>query len=704
MGAVPAAPHREAPVTRWLAWLLVLPLPVVAYAAWAYGLLDGIRRDYLVLLWTWIGAVAAIAVVAGAIRRAHRADASPVPAIVGLVVVAAFTYYAGAPALFASVLLALVAIATGTLFRASPTASSWSVFLAGLAVMSAAVGWLLPFHVHDGRLYLVVMGGIVLLRRHAVAGQLHQALAGWNVLAARHPWMLTLAMASAGVASMGLWLPSLNYDDNAAHLILPNQLLAGGYYPLDVSSQLAAVQPWANNVLHGIGALVAGQVVPGALNALWLLLGLAGAYRLARALGGSAPVALAAAAVFASHPLTAHFASTMQVDGPIAAVLLHLAADMATTRGRLASPWVTGAMLGLLAGLKVSNVLYVFLPIAWWAWCAVRDRDWKPFAVMFVLAAIVGGASYAYATLITGNPVFPFLNSVFKSSFLPPIDLHDTRWDTGVEWRAIWDLTFATTRFSEAAPGAAGVGLIVALPGLLAMIVARRDSRWIGLWLLVSGALMFWQIQYLRYVFPAIAVLVTIGIAGLGRYLPRFAFAGVVVLLVVANACLMPATSWIARDNPWGRLVHEGVAGKAGLVRSMLPERALLDRLYLRMPEACVLMTDPHAPFVGTFKGRANTVEWYDPRLEAANAWAGQDPTGARWQQVIRAVGASHLVVAHQQDTPLAKALQGLGFEQVDAEGSTELWASAVAGQRRCNRHFLDQRDQARHLIPWEQP
>jgi hypothetical protein len=691
-------------VIRWLGWLLVLPLPVLAYASWSYGLLDGIRRDYLLLLWTWILAVTAIAAVAGTVRRARGAGAGTVPALVGLLVLAAFTYYAGAAALFASVMLALVAIAIGTLFRAPPQSSSWSALLAGMAVMSAVVGWLLPFHVHDGRLYLVVMGGVVLLRRRAVAGQLQAAMAGWNGLAARHPWMLTVAVATAGVASLGLWLPSLNYDDNAAHLILPNQLLAGGYYTLDVSSQLAAVQPWANNVLHGIGALVAGQVVPPALNALWLVIGLAGAYRLARALGGPAPVALAAAAVYASHPLSAHFASTMQVDGPIAAVLLHLAADMAHAKGRLSSPWITGAILGLLAGLKVSNVLYVFFPLAWWAWLAVRDREWKPFAVLVLAAAVVGGASYAYATLITGNPVFPFLNGIFKSPFLPPIDLHDTRWDTGVQWRAIWDLTFATSRFSEAAPGAAGLALMVALPGLVAMIIARRDSRWIGLWMLASGALMFWQIQYLRYVFPAIAVLVTIGIAGLGRYLPRLAFAGVVVLLVVANACLMPTTSWIARDNPWGRLVHEGVAGKAGLVRSMLPERALLDRLYLRMPDACVLMTDPRAPFVGTFKGRANTVEWYDPRLEAANAWAAQDSTGERWQQVIRAVGASHLVVAHQQDTPLAKALHGMGFEQVDAEGSTELWASAVAGQRHCNRHFLDQRDQARHLIHWGQP
>ena len=677
---------------------MLLPLLGVAYGVWTYGLLDTARPDYLQILWVLAAAMAAAALLAWWLGSRAR-----VGVVTGalLLVVAAFVYYAGAAAGLAALLLALVAISLGELFERHLSLSAGSRFLAGLAATSAVVGWLLPFAIHDGRIYLVVMGGIILWRRCAVAARLHALVDGWHTLALARPAWLVLAIAAAAVASMGLWLPSLNYDDNAAHLVLPNQLLAGGYYRLDVSSQIAAIQPWANNVLHGVTALVAGDVVPAALNALWLLLGVTGAYRLARSIGGTQVAGLAAAALYASHPLTTHFASTMQVDGAVAAVLLHLAADMAGDRGRLTSPWVTGAMLGLLAGLKLSNVVYVLPPLLWWTWRALRQREFKPLLAMAATAAVIGGSSYAYATLVTGSPFFPFYNSIFKSPFYLPIDLHDIRWDTGVQWQAMWDLTFNTSRFSEAGPGAAGIALLVALPGVLAEISTRRESRWIALWMLASGALMFWQIQYLRYVFPAITVLVTIGVVGLCRHVHAIVFAALILAVAAVNAMLMPTTSWIARDNPWGQLLRDGVGAKSAIVRSVLPERALLDRLYVRAPDACVLMTDQHSPFVGSFKGRANTIEWYDPRLEAADAWAEQDPTGKRWQQVLRAVGASHLVVAHQTDTPLAKALVGLGFERVDSEGRAELWANAAPEERRCRGRFLDQRDQAEHLFPW---
>lgn len=701
-GALPSLAEEDVQHSgHWAGWLLLLPLLGVAYGVWVYGLLDGVRPDYMHLLWMGVALMAAVAAMAWWFGRRTHSGAGPIPSALVVLVLAGFVYYAGAAAALAAMLLALVAVAVGGLFDKRVQVSAWSRLLVGLAVIAAVVGWLLPFPVHDPRIYLVAMGGIVLLRRRAVAEQLQSCLSHWSAIACAHPAWLGLAVMAAAVASMGLWLPSLNYDDNAGHLILPNQLLADGYYRLDVSSQLAAVQPWANNVLHGVTALVAGQVSPSALNLLWLLLGVTGAYRLARSIGGPRAAALACAAIYASHPLTTHFASTMQVDGPVAAVLLHLAADLAAGKGRLASPWTTGVMLGLLAGLKISNVVYVFLPILWWTWRALRDRELKSLMVLVAAAAVVGGSSYTYATLVTGNPLFPFFNAVFKSPFLPPINLHDIRWDTGVQWRAIWDITFNTTRFSEAAPGAAGITLLVALPGVVAEIVRRRDSRWICLWMLASGALMFWQIQYLRYLFPAIAVLATVGVVGLSRYTDRRVFTALVLIVVTINTLLMPTTSWMARDNPWGKLVREGVSAKAGIVSSVIPERALLDRLYMRLPEACVLMTDSHSPFAGSFKGRANAIKWHDPRLYVTAAWAQKDPTGKRWQRVLLAVGASHLVLAHQADTPLSTALAGLGFERVDSEGSAELWASSSVEKRRCSGRFFHQRDEADRLFRW---
>lgn len=695
---LPVMPEGESRYGGWLGWLLLVPMLGVGYGVWRYELLVGVRADYVRLLWMIVAAMAAMATLAW-LALGRRAGATAAPSALVILVLAGFVYYAGAGAAMAASLLALAGIAVGGLIDSGLRASAWSRFLAGLAVISAVVGWLLPFPIHDSRLYLVVVGVLLLLRHRQVMEQLRSAAAGWSEISQSHAAWLCAAIVMVGIASIGLWMPSWNYDDNAGHLILPNQLLSVGYYRMDVSSQIGAVTPWANNVLHGIAALVSGEESRGALNLLWLLLGTSGAYRVAVSIGGSRASALTAAAVYASHPLTSYFASTMQVDGPVAAVLMHLAADLVNGKGRLASPWTTGAMVGLLAGLKATNVFFVFLPIAWWAWKSVRNREPVPLLAFLTIAAAVGGASYAYAIWVTGNPLLPFYNAVFQSPFMSLTNLQDARWHTGVEWRAIWDITFSSSRFGEVYPGAAGIALLVTLPGLAVEIARGGGGRWLALWLLVAGTVMFWQIQYLRYLFPAIAVLSTVGIVGLSRYMDNRMLATVATVLVAVNSLLLPATSWVAKDNPWGRLLSEGVSAKAEIQRAVIPEKALLGRLYAHSPKACVLLTDQKAPFVGAFRGNANAMGWYDPRLQKAHLWADGDASGRQWQQILRSVGASHLVMRHQTETPLSRAVLAIGYERVDTEGGLELWASASVEKRRCDGRFLQQRDQALRMF-----
>ena len=124
---------------------------------------------------------------------------------------------------------------------------------------------------------------------------------------------------------MFTWLPSLNPDDNAAHLLLGNQLLADGYFHLDASTQISSVSPWFNNAIQALLLLVSGGEARSGTGLIWLLFGAAGAFRLAKALRADDATALLAMAVYASHPLTAYYGTTLQVDGASAACLLHLA-------------------------------------------------------------------------------------------------------------------------------------------------------------------------------------------------------------------------------------------------------------------------------------------------------------------------------------------------------------------------------------------
>ncbi|WP_374606278.1 hypothetical protein [Thermomonas sp.] len=694
---VAARPHPAA-------WLLLLPLPLLLLAFVRYDLQANIRADYRWLLACVVAWHALIAFVvhwcerhsvphAMAQSRKWLPVAAALPALLGLVV------FVGPATLAAAMLLALAALGLGTLADQEDASGATTSLVVGLGVIAAVVGWLLPFPLHQRWLYLALAAVVVMWRRRPIARQLRAAFEALDGLASTRPQRAILLVAAMTVASLGLWLPSLNYDDNAVHLILQSQLRFDGYYHLDVQTQSWAVAPWANNVLHGVAAMLAGGEARAAVASLWLLLGVAGAWRLARALDASPGTALAAAAVFASQPLTGYFTTAMQVDGASTAILLNLAALAAgPDRGKLGAVAV-GAICGLLLALKTSNLLYMLPLLAWLV--AVRPVGqrlrWASIALATVLA--IGGSSYAYATLVTGNPLFPFFNGFFQSPYYPIENFSDPRWRAGISWRSLWDLTFNTVAFGEFYPGAAGIALLALLPAALVDAVRRPASRWLLLWALATGLLVFSYLQYLRYIFPALSVLCVLGVVGLARLGDRRVFAGVVITVALANAALLPTTHWIARENPWMQLLREGPAARSDLVRKFMPERALLERVMAGNPDACVLMGDPKKPFVGAGHGHAISMHRrYDPELWQARNAAEADTSGKRWTSLLAWVDPSFVVVDGSVRGPIFGALEGSGYVRVDREDSLEAWGRLQSGGGGC-RALDERRNRARELL-----
>ena len=690
--------------THPAAWLLLLPLPILSLAFVRYDLQANIRADYLWLLAcvvAWHALIAAVVHWGGrpsaphwvARPRCWLPAVAALPALVGLVV------FAGPATLASALLLMVAALGLGSLADQDGAPSATTSLVVGLGLIAAIVGWLLPVPVHQRWLYLSLAAVVIVWRRRPIARQLRAAFESVDGLASTRPQWTILLVAAVTVASLGLWLPSLNYDDNAVHLILQSQLRFDGYYHLDVQTQSWAVAPWANNVLHGVAAMLAGGEARAAVASLWLLLGVAGAWRLARALDASPGTALAAAAVFASQPLTGYFTTAMQVDGASTAILLNLAALTAgQDRGRLSGVAV-GAICGLLLALKTSNLLYM-LPLLGWL-VAVRPEGqrlrWALIALATLLA--IGGSSYAYATLVTGNPLFPFFNGFFQSPYYPLENFADPRWRAGISWRSLWDLTFNTVAFGEFYPGAAGFALLALLPAALVDAVRRPASRWLLLWALATGWLVFSYLQYLRYIFPALSVLCVLGVVGLARLVDRRVFAGVVIAVWLANAALMPTTHWIARENPWMPLLRDGPDARNDLVRTFMPERALLERVMAGNPDACVLMGDPKKPFVGAGHGHAISMHRrYDPELWQARNTADADASGERWTSLLVSVEPSFVVVDVAVRGPMVKALEGLGYARVDREGSLEAWNKPQSAGRGC-RALDERRNRASALL-----
>ena len=677
-------------------WLVLLPLVVVVVACVRYGLVADIDvgfRWMLAGLLLFDAVLVAIAVQLsrrGSPRAWWPVGVAALPALAGVVV------YAGVGTVLAGVLLALAALGLGTRIADGVRSPAISL-LVGLAILAALVGWLLPFPIHRRWVYLLLAALVIAWRARTLATMLRDGTTSLREGASRHPAWAILAIAATTVASLGLWLPSLNYDDNAVHLILQAQLRADGYYHLDVQSQSWAVAPWANNVLHAVAAMLAGHDARAAVGALWLLLGIDGARRLASALGATPRVALAAAAVFAAQPFAGYFTTTMQVDGASAAILLQLAAIAAVPVMQRPGPLAIGAIGGLLLALKTVNLLFASPLLVWLAWSSAPGMRLQWTLRMLAILLPVAASSYCYAVLVTGNPLFPFFNAVFRSPYYPLENLRDLKWMAGVTWRAPWDLVFRSETFGQYYPGAAGITVLATLPVVLAAAVRKPAIRWLAAWAIVFAALLFLQMQYLRYLFPACAVLAVLGVVALSRVLAWRGFVAAVLVLVAVDVALMPTTSSIVRANPWAGLLRHGPAARGDLVAEVMPERALLERIVARDPGACVLMTDPRRPFVGAGRGHAVSLHRrYDPELWRARNAAEADPTGVAWRKLLGRIGASHLIVDPMATPQLLRVLPDAGYHVVASQARWQAWVVNAEAREPCGQSLLGARNWSR--------
>lgn len=625
--------------------------------------------------------------------------------VVAFACIVAFVGFAGIAQSVAYALLVALGMVLGSFLERGEHAGgmTFTATLAGMGAMVGLAGWLLPLPIHLPLVYLFAASLALLAGRHRLAASARLMMQAWAEATTKQPLAASFAVAVIGLAAVPAWLPSLNPDDNSAHLLMARELLAGSYYRIDASSQVFAVAPWLNNVLHAMTSVLAGGESRSAIGVGWLLAGCVGAYRLAYQLGASGPFPWLAAALYASHPLTAYFGMTLQVDGASAAVLLHLVASCIAFKRddtRAASPWVIGGLCGMLAGLKVSNGVYLLVLGSWLIWHHVSLREYWRLVLLLAFAAVIAGSSYFYATLITGNPLFPLFNGIFKSPYMAAIDFNDPRWHTGVGADAFWKLTFSTPSYMESYVGAAGLSLLALLGTWITSVVAGGWRAALTIFALATGLVMFLQVQYLRYIFPAIGLLSVVAVVALSTQPYRRVAMASLVALVLVQCGLIRSTSWILTAGAAEQLLKDGPRAVEQIEQTYVPERALVRSLDASGRVYCLLFADLTTSYVALAPSKSLATGFYDPRMHAFANEADTDPSGARWKEGLERIGITHVEFRPAQARPgLVPALEALGFVMAERRGDAEVWWRPSADATRCLTSTLAPRNEAQRLL-----
>src|SRR5690606_26709140 len=186
-------------------------------------------------------------------------------AALGLLWLLALTVFAGPLPMLAVAVLAMAAVAVGSLVLRGPVALPL-----GLAMIAGTLGWTLSLPVHYRAAHAIACILLIAWRRQAVVDAGRAAWRSFDEAARAAPQAATAAMLLLGLASTGAWLPTVQYDDVVYHLGLPWQLQQTARYAMDPTLQVWALAPWGGDVLQGVAQVLAGTEARGALDALWL--------------------------------------------------------------------------------------------------------------------------------------------------------------------------------------------------------------------------------------------------------------------------------------------------------------------------------------------------------------------------------------------------------------------------------------------------
>ena len=330
------------------------------------------------------------------------------------------------------------------------------------------------------------------------------------------PALLALVGAWSVLVTVQVIAPEIQYDSLNYHLAVPRIFIDNQGF---VTTPHIA-QSWFSlgiQMDYLLFMLVGGQVAAKALNVVFVVL----TCMVMMAFGQrffSHEAGWLGAILYATMPLVAWEASTTYIDVALACycLLAVVAAYRWFHDQNTAWAIVTGIFTGFALSAKL-NALVFLVPLGFLIGIMVLFR--RDYAMR---SRLVGLVAYGAAALVvaapwpalryvqTGNPVFPFLNNIFKSPLWPQVNetFNFSTFGIGTSpgslLRLPWEMSFSSVKFTEAMPDTMiGLGLLV-LPLIVFGRPRSRPLQFLIVLLVLFGLGWAYTAQILRYFFPAL--------------------------------------------------------------------------------------------------------------------------------------------------------------------------------------------------------
>ncbi|WNV05350.1 hypothetical protein RP726_02800 [Candidatus Methylospira mobilis] len=507
--------------------------------------------------------------------------------------------------------------------------SVWhNCFLVGAGIYGASVGLIAYFPVNYSGIYAAALALPVALAWRPIVEKGVALLESVNHgnTNERPGFGVNYLEAAIGVLAVVYFVvalkPEVGFDALVTHLFVPAHMSLRHRWTFDVTTYVWAVAPMLGDWIFTIGYMLGGEAAARLINVGFIFV--LGRLVLDCVLwaGGSAVGARWAVLVFLSTPLTYMVGNSLFIDSiwasfVVAGTLAMLRTCFSSAIAENELP-ISGFLLG--CGLAVKAVTFTVLPgllllLAWRFQSWRKTAGLRSFALGFGFFSAIGGIPYATAWWLTGNPVFPLFNKVFKSAYsVTTENFSDQRWGRGFTWDFPYRITFETGKYLEAYTGGSGFQwLLLFIPSAIALIVFKKTR---GVALLLIGAVaivvVFCWVGYLRYALPSWAILTAVTGVGLSAVITSRSFLSRIylaaaVLTVALNLLFFAGPS--AREFTLKPVFDQ--FGKEEYLRARLPVRSAVELVNRLNPDRNPVAVFAQ-PLMAGLSADALYLNWYN--------------------------------------------------------------------------------------------
>jgi hypothetical protein len=421
-------------------------------------------------------------------------------------------------------------------------------------------------------------------------------------------WLLIFAVALNFIVCIK---PEVSPDGLSLRLWIPTFIETNQQWRFSIENSVNAFLPNGAELLFTAGYFLGDEIGARLLN---LSTFLASALLLYFKIGSSASyVRRLILAAFISTPLIGLESGSLFVEH-IWTMFLFGAGMLVFERVEFHRKWTLIALL--LSAALATKVITVFtIPIFLLVFFSQLDKKslagiWKWVVLWLILAFAIGGAPYLSALYYTGNPVFPFMNDVFKAEgFWSDVPFTNLRYETDVNWiTLIYDLTFYSPNYIEGKVGTFGFHWLLFTPAALFCIKKGNTITLFSVAMIISLFVgVFPQQAYLRYILPALpfAVILLVTFFNLLESKPALLRISAAVL-----SCIVALNIYFFSSSGWN---HTNLVDSDfnEYVKQHAPERVFADYLNRVDPKGKTLFVGRF--YSAGFKGEVVADNWYFP-------------------------------------------------------------------------------------------